>query len=95
MNPQPANRPVNGGVLNGRALNLPAPTYPPMAKQMRASGEVRVQVAVDDRGNVISAHAISGHPLLRQSAEMAARRSKIRPNGQNELGELVYNFRSN
>ncbi len=91
----PANRPGNGGVLNGRALTLPTPTYPPIAKQMRASGEVRVQVAVDERGNVVSAHAVSGHPLLRQSAEMAARRSKIRPNGQNELGELVYHFKVN
>lgn len=95
MNPLPTNRPVNGGVLNGRAVTLPAPAYPPLAKQMRASGEVRVQVAVDERGNVISARAISGHPLLRQSAEMAARRSKIRTNGRYESGELVYNFKSN
>ncbi|MEO7674877.1 MAG: energy transducer TonB [Pyrinomonadaceae bacterium] len=95
MNPLPTNRPANGGVLNGRAVSLPAPAYPPIAKQMRASGEVRVQIAVDERGNVISARAVSGHPLLRQSAETAARRSKIRSNGQSELGELVYNFRSN
>ena len=95
MNPLPANRPANGGVLNGRALELPVPSYPPIARQMRASGEVRVQVAVDERGNVVSAHAVSGNPLLRQSAEAAARRSKILPNGQSELGELVYNFRNN
>ncbi len=95
MNPLPANRPANGGVLNGRALELPTPAYPQIAKQMRASGEVRVQVAVDEQGNVVSAHAISGHPLLRQSAEMAARRSKIRSNGRYESGELVYNFKGN
>jgi TonB family protein len=95
MNPPPANRPANGGVLNGRALELPTPSYPQIAKQMRASGEVRVQVDVDERGNVISARAVSGHPLLRQSAETAARRSKIRTTGRNESGELVYNFRSN
>lgn len=95
MNPQPTNRPANSGVLNGRAVSLPTPAYPPIAKQLRASGEVRVQVAVDEQGNIISARAVSGHPLLRQSAETAARRSKIRSNGQNESGELVYNFRSN
>ena len=94
MNPLPANRPANGGVLNGQALSLPTPAYPPLAKQMSASGEVRVQVAVDERGNVVSAHAVSGNPLLRQAAESAARRSKIRPNGQSELGELVYNFKN-
>lgn len=93
----PTNRPANGGVLNGRALSLPTPAYPPIAKQMRASGEVRVQVAVDERGNVISARAVSGHPLLRQSAETAARRSKFRTDHSQVpiSGEVVYNFRSN
>ena len=36
-------------------------------------GQVAVQVVVDERGNIISARAISGHPLLRQAAENAAR----------------------
>ncbi|MBC7901445.1 MAG: TonB family protein [Saprospiraceae bacterium] len=93
--PTPPTRDSNSGVLNGRAVRLPTPAYPAAAKQMRASGEVRVQVAVDERGNVVSARAVSGHPLLRASAESAARQSKIRPNGQNTSGELVYNFRSN
>ena len=83
MNPLPTNAARQmTAYLNGRALSLPTPAYPPIAKQMRAFGEVRVEVAVDERGNVVSAHAVSGNPLLRSSAESAARRSKIRPNGQ-------------
>ncbi len=93
--PEPPARSTNSGVLNGQALKLQTPTYPPIAKQMRAAGEVRVLVAVDQRGNVTSAKALTGHPLLRQAAENAARQSKIRPNGQNTLGELVYNFKNN
>ena len=91
------NRPVNAGVLNGRAVNLPTPAYPAAAKAMRAGGRVTVQITVDESGNVLSAKAMSGHPLLRQSAEAAARQSRINPikvNNQavSATGLLVYNF---
>ena len=77
------------------AVTLPRPIYPPMAKQIGASGEVRVQVAVDASGNVVSARAISGHPLLRSAAESAARQSKMRMDAANSTGQIVYNFRNN
>jgi len=91
------NRPVNAGVLNGRAVNLPTPAYPAAAKAMRAGGRVTVQITVDESGNVLSAKAMSGHPLLRQSAEAAARQSRISPIKVNNqavaaTGMLVYNF---
>lgn len=98
MNPSPRLTPspaMNGGVLNGRAVRLPTPAYPAVARQMRASGEVRVLVSVDERGNVVSARAVSGHPLLRQSAENAARQSKMRSDNTRITGEIVYNFRNN
>jgi TonB family protein len=100
VSPTPPDRPVNGGVLNGRALSLPVPTYPTFAKQVGANGEVRVQVMVDERGNVVSAKAVSGHPLLRSAAESAARQSKISPARIGEqnvrtTGFLLYNFRNN
>jgi TonB family protein len=98
--PTPVDRPVNGGVLNGRAISLPVPTYPTFAKQVGADGQVTVQVLVDERGNVISAKAISGHPLLRAAAEAAARQSRISPAriGEQNVrtsGYLLYNFRNN
>ena len=77
------------------AVNLPRPVYPPMAKQIGASGEVRVQVAVDGNGNVISARAVTGHPLLRSAAETAARQSKMRSDAANSTGQIIYNFRNN
>ncbi len=94
----PDNRPpVNVGVLNGRAINLPKPAYPTAAKQMNATGQVAVQVAVDEFGNVTSAKATNGHPLLRAPAEAAARQSKINPvkvgnQSVNATGILIYNF---
>jgi protein TonB len=66
-----------------------------MARQVGASGQVAVQVVVDERGNVVSAKAVSGHPLLRQAAETAARQSKMMPGPPNLSGRIIYNFRNN
>lgn len=88
---------VNVGVMNSRATTLPRPAYPPAAKQMNASGQVNVQVSIDEDGNVLSAKAISGHPLLRAPAEAAARQShfipvKIGDRNVRANGTVVYNF---
>jgi TonB family protein len=71
--------PISGGVLNGKATSLPQPVFPAIAAQAKASGTVVVQVLVDEQGNVISAHAVSGHPLLQAAAVTAARQAKFQP----------------
>jgi TonB family protein len=91
----PAGRTPANGVLNGRALNLSTPAYPQLARQLGASGQVAVQVVVDERGNVVSAKAMNGHPLLRSAAENAARQSKMRADIGRTTGVLVYNFKNN
>jgi len=53
--PKPLLRPVSGGVLNGKAVLLPKPTYPTAARNARASGIVTVEVVIDEYGKVISA----------------------------------------
>lgn len=88
---------ISGGVLNGKAISLPKPAYPPIARAAHVSGAVTVQVTVDENGNVTSASAVSGHPLLQASAVAAARQAKFRPtmlSGQpvKVTGVIVYNF---
>lgn len=95
--PPPVPKKVSLGVLNGKAVRLVQPPYPPAAKAVHASGAVNVQVSIDTSGNVVSASAVSGHPLLRQAAEQAARGSKFSPtmlSGQPVAvsGVIVYNF---
>jgi TonB family protein len=98
LTPKPVQKAsVSGGVLNGRAISLPRPTYPAIARTARASGTVSVQVTIDEYGNVISAHAVSGHPLLQASAVSAARQAKFSPTtmaGQpvKVTGIITYNF---
>jgi len=89
--------PISGGVLNGKAVHLVTPPYPAIARSAHASGAVQVQVLIDENGNVISAHAVSGHPLLQASAVAAARASKFTPtklSGQpvKVNGVIIYNF---
>jgi protein TonB len=83
--------------MNGKAVHLVQPAYPAVAKAAHASGMVIVQVLIDENGNVISADAISGHPLLRAAATSAARASKFTPtklSGQpvKATGVINYNF---
>jgi periplasmic protein TonB len=88
---------ISGGLLNGKAVSKPAPVYPPIAKAARAQGTVVVEVVVDEDGDVISANAVSGHPLLQQAALAAARQVKLSPTRLNGTpvkvsGTLTYNF---
>ena len=88
---------INGGVLNGKATSLPQPVFPTIARQAHASGTVNVEVLISEGGEVVAAHAVSGHPLLQASAVAAARQASFAPtrlNGEpvRVSGILVYNF---
>lgn len=67
------------GVVNGRATVLPKPAIPATAKVANIAGTVAVQVLIDEKGNVLSANAVSGNVLLRESSERAAKQAKFIP----------------
>jgi protein TonB len=90
-------RPVSGGILNGKAVALPAPLYPEIAKRARATGTVVVEVVIDVSGRVIAAKAVSGPQMLREAAERAAMQARFTPallTGQpvKVTGTINYNF---
>ena len=95
--PPKPSAPISGGVLNGKAISLPKPAYPAIAKAARASGTVSVQVTIDEAGRVISARAVGGHPLLQAAAVQAANGARFSPtllSGQpvKVTGVINYNF---
>jgi protein TonB len=55
------------------------PEYPPLAMQARISGAVVVDAVIDERGNVVGARAVSGHPLLVPAALKAVLQWKYEP----------------
>lgn len=85
------------GVLEGSAIKRVEPVYPPLAKAARVTGSVVVELTIDEDGDVTAAHAVSGHPLLKDSAVAAARAWKFSPtelSGQRVKvnGTLTFNF---
>ena len=95
--PKPLLKPVSGGVLNGKALDLPSPVYPEVARRMRATGIVSVEVVIDVNGKVIAAKAVSGNSALQGAAVQAALRARFSPtklSGQpvKVSGVINYNF---
>ncbi|HVF26937.1 MAG TPA: energy transducer TonB [Pyrinomonadaceae bacterium] len=93
----PGGKIITAGVLNGKAISKPHPAYPPIAKAARASGTVTVHIVVGENGNVITASAVGGHPLLQQAAVAAARHARFSPtllSGQSVKvsGVITYNF---
>jgi TonB family protein len=94
---QPPQMPLTGGVLNSQAIELPNPVYPVDAKQARIKGTVKVEVKIDEEGNVISAQAVEGPKELRAAAVEAAKKARFAPtrlHGQliKVYGVLVYKF---
>lgn len=84
-------------VLNSQAISLPPPNYPALARNIRLQGTVIVQVLINEDGNVISAKATSGHPILVPEAQKAAMRARFSPTvlGDQKVkvqGVITYNF---
>jgi periplasmic protein TonB len=91
-------RVISKGPITGQATSLPQPPYPMIAKQAGIQGRVSVQVLIDEKGNVISANAIDGHPTLRIAAQRAALQAKFSPTTLGGLpvrvsGVITYDFR--
>ena len=99
--PPPTPTPVRvikiSRVFNSEAKLLPRPNYPRMATQIRLQGTVAVQVLIDETGKVVSAKAVSGHPLLVPEAVRAAMGARFSPTiiGDTPVkvsGVITYNF---
>lgn len=85
------------GVINGKAIHLPKPAYPSVARAINARGTVNVQVLINESGRVVSANAVSGNPVFRNAAEAAAREARFSPtflsgSAVKVSGVIVYNF---
>lgn len=76
---KPKARLITAGILNGKAESLLKPEYPAEARSIGASGTVNIQVLIDEKGKVIRAGALNGHPSLQFAARNAACGSKFAP----------------
>jgi TonB family protein len=71
--------PIEVGSLIAYATKQTSPVYPPAARNMRASGIVKVEVTVDESGAVSEVQKTSGPSLLQTAAKDAVRKWKFKP----------------
>jgi TonB family protein len=89
---------VNLGIISAaNATKMVTPVYSVIAQRSQVEGKVIVDLDLDENGDVVSAKATSGHQLLRQSAEDAAKHSKFKPATFNSKpikakAQIVFNF---
>jgi len=76
-----------GAVTQASLINKVQPNYPPLARQTRISGTVRLHAIISKDGSVQQLEVLSGHPLLVQAALDAVRQWRYRPTLLN--GEAV------
>ena len=55
------------------------PEYPPMARQLRLSGRVQLEVYIDEQGAVEKVEAANGNPILTAAASNAVKKWKFTP----------------
>jgi protein TonB len=70
---------VGGSVQQAQLISQIRPVYPPLAKQARIQGTVRLQAIIAKDGSVVQLEIISGHPLLQQSALQAVSQWRYKP----------------
>lgn len=93
----PVSNKANMGALLPYAVRRPQPTYPPAARTARITGNVRVDVVVNENGDVEEVLNINGNPMLQSAARDAIMKWKFRPlerNGQKMkmTGFINFNF---
>jgi protein TonB len=76
-----------GNVTAAKLMNKVQPQYPPLARQTRISGTVRLHAIIGKNGQVEQLEVMNGHPLLVQAALDAVRQWKYQPTQLN--GEPV------
>ncbi len=65
--------------MEGNLLKHVEPVYPAVARKMHVQGEVLLSIKVSKDGTVSRVNAISGHPLLTQSAVDAVKQWEYKP----------------
>ncbi len=79
MNDSNSDNPVQIGSLREYAVTLIQPQYPLIAKSMRLSGVVQIDVIVDETGKVSTIQNSSGPDVLKRAATDALKKWKFKP----------------
>jgi len=79
---------------NRKILAGPKPQYSELARRMKLSGTVKLEVVITPGGQVRQTKALGGHPVLVESAEQAVRDWKFEPASSQTTETLEFRFES-
>ena len=77
--PPPERIRVGGSVQSAKLAAQPKPIYPPLARQARIQGTVKLEADISKDGTIENLKVISGHPLLIQAALDAVKQWRYQP----------------
>ncbi len=88
---------VTEGELRGAASQKVEPEYPAVARQIRLTGDVELEVSIDNSGSVDKVTVLRGNTLLVGSSMQAIKRWKFTPfrmDGQvaRAVGQIRFTF---
>ena len=66
--------------------------YPELARKLKVSGMVKVEITIAPNGSVKAAKVLGGHPLLIESAVDAVRKWKYEPAKEETTTIVQFNF---
>ncbi len=76
---EPMQVQIPGAVQKARLINEVVPEYPPIARQSRIQGLVRLEIIVSADGSVSQIKLLTGHPLLAKAAIQAVQQWMFQP----------------
>jgi TonB family protein len=81
--------PVGGAIAAPARLAEVRPTYPPVAREARVTGTVKLSIVIGPTGNVESAKVVESVPMLDDAALKAVRQWKYAPTKVNNVAVPV------
>jgi protein TonB len=77
--PTPKRIRVGGSVQRANLINQTRPVYPPLARQARIQGTVKLTAIISKDGSIQKLEVLSGHPLLIPAALQAVKEWRYKP----------------
>jgi len=75
-----------------RAKTRVQPAYPDLARKMKITGTVKVEVTVNPNGTVKDAKVVGGHPVLAGAALEAVKKWRFEPAAMESSGVVEFKF---
>jgi protein TonB len=85
---------TNQGEIKRKLKTKVEPRYPALARQMKLSGKVKIEVVVSPDGRVKDARIIGGSPILVSAALDAIRMWRYEPSPKETVEVVEVNFKN-